>query len=125
MISSLLLRSGAVLLVVGLCGGIAMGMAHDFTLAVAHAHLNLVGFVLPFTAGLYYRAVPAAAAGALAKLQAWLAIIGGVLFPLGIGLVTGLGERYEPLVIAGSLIVLAAWLVFALIVFWSCETHPA
>jgi hypothetical protein len=125
MISSLLLRVGAALLVVGLCGGIAMGIAHDFTLAVAHAHLNLVGFVLPFAAGLYYRAVPAAGAGRLAKLQAWLAVIGGVLFPLGIGLVTEAGERYEPWVVAGSLVVLAAWVLFALIVFRSAGVRAA
>ena len=125
MLSSLLLRVGVALLVVGLCLGIVMGIEHDFTLAVAHAHLNLVGFVVPFVAGLYYRAVPGAAAGTMAKIQAWLAVIGGVLFPLGIGLVTAIGERYEPVVIVGSLIVLAAGLLFAVIVFRSSEARPA
>ncbi len=125
MLSSLLLRTGVALLVLGLCLGIAMGITQDFTLAVAHAHLNLVGFVLPFVAGLYYRAVPAAAVGALAKLQAWLAVIGGVVFPLGVGLVTGVGERYAPLAIVGSLIVLTAASLFAVIVFRGDQTRAA
>lgn len=125
MIASLLLRFGVATFVVGLCIGIAMGIAHDFTLAAAHAHLNLVGFVVPFVAGLYYRAVPAAGTGTLATVQAWLAVIGGVTFPLGIGLVTGVGEHYLPVAIVGSLIVLAAGLLLAVIVFRTSEIHHA
>jgi hypothetical protein len=116
-ISSLLLRVSVALLLVGLCFGIAMGMTQDFTLAPAHAHLNLVGFVIPFLAGLYYRAVPQGAQGALAKLQATLAIIGGVIFPIGVAVVIGIGPQYEALVIGGALIVLASATLFAIIVF--------
>ena len=65
MISSLLLRVSAVLLLCGMVFGITMGIRQDFTLAPAHAHLNLIGFVLMFLAGLYYRVVPAASAGLL------------------------------------------------------------
>jgi hypothetical protein len=72
MISSLLLRVSTVLLLCGLVIGIVMGMREDFTLAPAHAHLNLTGFVLMFLVGLYYRIVPAAAAGPLAIIQASL-----------------------------------------------------
>jgi hypothetical protein len=117
MISSLLLRVSVALLVLGMCLGIGMGIKQDFRLAPAHAHLNLVGFMLPFVAGLYYRAVPQGGQGALATTQAWLAIIGGVLFPLGIAAVTGIGPQYEVLAIGGSLIVFVAALLFAVIVF--------
>jgi hypothetical protein len=117
MLASLLMRFGVLILVVGLCLGIAMGITQNFTLAPAHAHLNLVGAILPFLAGLYYRAVPEAARGPLATLQAWLAIVGAVLFPTGIAAMIGIGHGYEPLAIVGSLIVLAAWLLFAVIVF--------
>ena len=53
-------------LLVGLSLGIGMGIAHDFQLAPVHAHLNLVGFVLPSIFGLTYRAYPALARSRLA-----------------------------------------------------------
>jgi hypothetical protein len=125
MISSLLLRVSVALLVLGMCLGIGMGIKQDFTLAPAHAHLNLVGFVLPFLAGLYYRAVPQSGRGALAMTQAWLAIIGGILFPVGIAAAVGLGEKYEVLAIVGSLVVFAAASLFAVIVFRTSGAHAA
>lgn len=117
MISSLLLRVSIVLLLVGLCFGIVMGARQDFTLAPAHAHLNLTGFVVPFLAGLYYRAFPSAERSGLAKIQAWLAIIGGILFPAAIAAELGIGHQFGPLIIAGSFLILAAAALFAVIVF--------
>jgi hypothetical protein len=115
MISSLLLRVSTVLLLCGLVFGIAMGMREDFTLAPAHAHLNLVGFVLMFMVGLYYRIVPAAGAGLLAKIQAGLHIVGALVFPFGIAQ-TLLGGSVA-FTVFGSLIVLSAMALFAWIVF--------
>jgi hypothetical protein len=118
MISSLLLRVSVVLLLVGIVLGISMGIRQDFALAPAHAHLNLVGFVVMFAAGLYYRLVPAAAQGLLAKLQATLHIVGAIVFPAGIAAVLTWGPaQFEPLAIGGALIVFAAVLLFAVIVF--------
>jgi hypothetical protein len=124
-ISSLLLRVSVALLLVGLCFGIAMGVTQDFSLAPAHAHLNLVGFVIPFLAGLYYRAVPQGAQGAVATIQAALAIIGGVMFPVGVAAVVGIGPQYEPLAIIGALIVLASAALFAVIVFRTSGARAA
>jgi hypothetical protein len=115
MISSLMLRVSTVLLLGGLVFGIVMGIRADFTLAPAHAHLNLVGFVLMFLVGLYYRIVPAAAVGPLAKVQAGLHIVGAIVFPFGIAQVL-LGGSVA-FTIFGSLIVLAAMALFAWIVF--------
>ena len=120
MISTLLLRVSTLLLLCGLVFGIVMGMREDFTLAPAHAHLNLIGFVLMFLVGLYYRIVPAAGAGLTAKIQAGLHIVGAIVFPLGIA-DAALGGS-EVLVIVGSLIVLAAMAVFAWIVFRTAST---
>lgn len=118
MVSSLLLRVSTVLLLCGLVFGITMGVKQDFTLAPAHAHLNLIGFVLMFLAGLYYRVVPKAELGLLPKVHAGLHIFGALVFPLGIALVlTGGPERYEVFVIAGSFVVLAAIGLFTWIVF--------
>src|SRR3984957_18446404 len=97
-----------------------MAIREDFTLAPAHAHLNLIGFVLMFLVGLYYRIVPAAGAGLLAKIQASLHVIGAIVLPIGVALV--LEGETGIVVIVGSLIVLAAMALFALIVFRTTPT---
>jgi len=104
-------------LVVGMIWGIEMGIRQNFAMAPAHAHFNLVGGVLLFVFGLYYRLVPAAGDSALAKWQGWLHIAGSILFPAGVAIVIGKGETFIILPIIGSLIVLAAVALFALIVF--------
>ena len=117
MIGSLMMRVSVVLLLIGLLWGIEMGVRQDFALAPAHAHLNLVGGVLLFVFGLYYRLVPGAGAGPLAKVQGWLHIVGAIVFPLGIALVLVKGESLVAIPIIGSLIVLLAVALFAAIVF--------
>jgi hypothetical protein len=70
MIGSLMMRVSVVVLPIGMLAGIAMGIREDFTLQAAHAHLNLVGGVLLFLFGLYYRPIPAAGGSALAQFRA-------------------------------------------------------
>lgn len=117
MIASNLLRISVVLFLIGLLFGIGMGVTEDFRLAPAHAHLNLIGFVTLFLAGLYYGMVPAAAATKLARLQAWTAVVGAVIFPIGIGLTVTIGPQYAAVAIVGALVVLLAMALFAWIVF--------
>jgi len=117
MIGSLMIRVSVVLLLVGLLWGIEMGIRQDFALAPAHAHLNLVGGVLLFLFGLYYRLVPAAGTSSLAKVQGWLHITGAIVFPIGIAIVTIYGDKTAIAPILGSLIVLAAVALFAVVVF--------
>ena len=117
MIGSLMMCLSAVVLLVGMLAGIAMGIQQNFMLAPAHAHLNLIGGVLLFLFGLYYRLVPAAGTSTLAKVQGWLHMIGAVLFPAGVAVVLLKGPSFEAAPIAGSLIVLAAMALFVVIVF--------
>jgi hypothetical protein len=117
MIGSLMMRVAIVILVVGMIWGIEMGIRQNFVMAPAHAHFNLVGGVLLFLFGLYYKLVPAAGESALAKWQGWLHIAGAILFPMGVAVVIGKGESFIVLPIIGSLIVLVAVALFALIVF--------
>jgi hypothetical protein len=119
MIGSLMMCTGAVILLVGMLAGIAMGIQQNFVLAPAHAHLNLVGGVLLFLFGLYYRLIPAAGSSTLAKVQGWLHIIGAILFPVGVAVVLLKGPSFEAAPIAGSLIVVAAMALFVVIVFRS------
>jgi len=117
MIGSLMMCIGVVLLLVGMLAGIAMGIQQDFTLAPAHAHLNLVGGILLFLFGLYYRMVPAAGSSPLAKLQGSLHIVGAVVFPAGVAIVVLKGTSYIAAPIVGSLIAVAAMALFTVIVF--------
>lgn len=117
MIGSLMMCLSVVVLLVGMLAGIAMGIQQDFTLAPAHSHLNLVGGVLLFLFGLYYKLVPAAGTTTLAKIQGWLHMIGAIVFPAGIAAVLLKGPSFEAAPIIGSLLVVAAMTLFAIIVF--------
>lgn len=117
MIGPLMMRVSVVLLLIGLLWGIEMGVRQDFALAPAHAHLNLVGGVLLFVFGLYYRLVPQAGESAFARVQGWLHIVGAIVFPLGVAIVISKGESMVAIPIIGSLIVLMAVALFAAIVF--------
>ena len=117
MIGSLMMCFGVVVLLIGMLAGIVMGVQQDFALAPAHAHLNLVGGVLLFLFGLYYRLVPAAGNSTLAKVQGWLHITGAILFPAGVAIVVLKGASFIAAPIVGSLIAVAAMALFAVIVF--------
>jgi hypothetical protein len=117
MIGTLMMCVSVVILLIGMLAGIAMGIEQDFMLAPAHAHLNLVGGVLLFLFGLYYRLVPAAGSSILARVQGWLHIVGAILFPAGVALVLLKGPSLVAAPIVGSLIVTVAMALFAVIVF--------
>jgi hypothetical protein len=117
MIGSLMMRVSVLILLIGMLAGIDMGIRQDFVLAPAHAHFNLVGGVLLFMFGLYYRMMPAAGAMKLAEVQGWLHIVGGIVFPAGVALVVLKGPAFIAAPIIGSLIVVVAIALFAVIVF--------
>jgi hypothetical protein len=121
MIGSLMMCVATLVLLFGMLAGIDMGIREDFVLAPAHAHLNLVGGVLLFLFGLYYRVVPAAGTTMLAKLQGSLHILGAIMFPAGVALVILKGPSFVPAAVAGSLIVVAAMALFAVIVLRSAR----
>jgi hypothetical protein len=117
MIGSFMMCVSAVILLAGMLAGIVMGIEQDFTLAPAHAHLNLIGGVLLFLFGLYYKVTPAAENTKLAQVQGMLHMIGAILFPIGIAMVVLKGPSFEVVPVVGSLIVAAATAMFMVIVF--------
>src|SRR5438876_12244763 len=125
MITRNLLRISVTIAVAGMGWGIAMGVAQDFQLAPAHAHLNLVGYVSLFLAGIYYQVFPAAARTGLARIHAWVAVVGGLAFPLALAVVLRYGEEFTPLVIVGSFIAFIGMILFATVVFRNIETAAA
>jgi hypothetical protein len=117
MIGSLMMCVSVLVLLVGMLAGIVMGIQQNFVLGVAHAHLNLLGGVLLFLFGLYYRLIPAAGTSTLAKVQGWLHIVGGIVFPVGLALVLLKGHSFEFAPMVGALIMVAAMALFAVVVF--------
>lgn len=103
-----------VLATIGMGVGIYMGISEDHTLAPAHAHNNLVGWVTLAIYGFYYKLVPAAARSRLAVVHFWLAVVGGATIGLGIAMTT---QGQVLLVQISSLVVIAAMILFAYIVW--------
>ncbi len=103
---------------VGMVMGIVMGAKHDFTLAPVHAHINLIGWVSMFIAGLFYAVFPSAE-GRQSFLHLILSVCGLVLFAPGIAASVMNIPWGVPVAIAGSMITLLAMLLFAVIVWRS------
>lgn len=100
---------------VGMGAGIFMGITGDYTLAPAHAHNNLLGWVSMAIFGLFYAMVPDVAAKRPALAHFWLALVANIVFPIGIGLVvTGKGEALS---VIGSLLEVLSMLLFTIIVW--------
>ena len=109
-IGLLFFASGVIYVSIGMLWGIQMGSTQDFTLAPAHAHLNLVGFVTMSLMGIFYHLTPRAAASILSRVHFGLATLGVWTMVPGIALAeTGQGEA---LAIVGSLLTAGAMAVF-------------
>lgn len=71
---------GALYLCAGVLLGMYMGGTQDFSMAPAHAHINLLGFMLMTVFGLVYRQIPAMDRRPLAWLQFGLHQFGALGF---------------------------------------------
>ena len=73
------LITGTIFLVIGLLIGMYMGGSGDHSLALGHAHINLIGFVLSVIFALTYRSYADMGASRLATYHFWLHLIGAVV----------------------------------------------
>lgn len=105
---------GTVFLLCGMAWGIQMSASQDFTLAPAHGHLNLIGFVLFSLFGLYYHVVPAAAESLVAKLHFALSVVAvAIMVP---GIVMAINQTGETLAKLGSVLGIIVALMFLFVV---------
>lgn len=102
--------SGVIYVTCGMAFGIWMSASQDHTLAGAHAHLNLVGWVTMALFGVFYHFVPAAAGTRLATLHFILATLGVWFMVPGIALAIQ-GKTEIPAII-GSFLTLGSMLIF-------------
>jgi hypothetical protein len=70
---------GSAFIIVGIAMGMYMGGSGDHSLAVSHAHINLLGFALSTIFALTYKAYPAMTNGRLASLHFWLHLVGAIM----------------------------------------------
>lgn len=110
---------GTVSVIVGMAWGIQMSASGDHTLAPAHAHLNLLGWVSMAIFAVYYHLVPGAARGWLPKLHFALAVLGLLILVPGIAL--AIEDRGDVLAKAGSTLSLAAMLAFLAVLLRSAR----
>ncbi len=116
-VSTWFFRFGVLAVIVGVGLGMWMGEQENFTLAPVHAHLNLVGFVLPFIFGLFYRSFPAVSGGLLPKLHLVLSILGVLTMIPALGAMLLGDKTYVPFLIAGELATGLGLLIFAVQVY--------
>ncbi|RAK57415.1 hypothetical protein [Phenylobacterium deserti] len=115
------LIAAALMALTGMAMGFYMAAVQDFTLAPAHAHLNLVGWVTMAIYGLYHRSQR----GASGRLR-WVQAIAGALGPPamagGLALLltspagSELHKRGEVTVIAGSVLAMLSMVLFVVVV---------
>lgn len=103
------LVAGVVFVLIGMIWGIHMAASGDHLLTPAHAHLNLIGFVMGAIFAFYLTLTPQAD-GAAARLLFWLWLAVTVLMAVGIPMaITGRGEGVA---IIASLLGVVAMLLF-------------
>ncbi|MBS0565620.1 MAG: hypothetical protein JSR87_14465 [Proteobacteria bacterium] len=107
-------------MIVGALIGMHMGASGDFTLAPAHAHLNLLGFTLMMIFGLTYHMLPEAGASVLARVHFWLHQAGTLVLTVMLVLLFS-GRISEaqmvPLAPVAEVVILVGLLCFAWIMF--------
>ena len=118
--SSLSFQAAIVLVVVGMAWGLHMGISRDHAAMPAHAHLNLLGFVLLFLFGFYYRLHPALDRSRVALVQVGVWIAGTIVLTIGVALVHTGRDAGDPFAAVGSIVVLGDMLLFGWLVY-RCE----
>ncbi|EBA05888.1 hypothetical protein [Sagittula stellata] len=103
----------------GMAWGIQMSASGDHSLSIAHAHLNLVGWVGFAIFGIYYHLVPAAH-GKIAWVHFFVALLGlGAIVP---GIVLAVTSQGETLAKVGSVLTFLSIMIFLVVVIRSRTT---
>ncbi|WP_424927590.1 hypothetical protein [Amaricoccus tamworthensis] len=102
--------TSAVFALIGMIWGIQMSISHNHTLSPAHAHLNLIGFVIMAVYGVYYALTPAAGASRAAGIHYWLTFAAVVVMTPGIAL--AITENGEAPAAIGSILALISMGMF-------------
>src|SRR5579871_4019626 len=78
-VSAAFFATGVVCVLIGMLWGMHMGETNDFSLAPAHAHLNLVGWVTMALYGTFYALTRDTLSTRLAWINFVFALLGGLI----------------------------------------------
>ncbi len=106
---------GTIYVTIGMLWGIEMSVSQDHSMAPAHAHLNLIGWVTMALFGIYYHLVPEAGEKTLAKVHFAIATAGLIVIVPGI--VMALNGTGEALAKGGSVLTVLSMAIFVFTVF--------
>jgi hypothetical protein len=112
--------AAAIFAVIGMAWGIQMSITDDHSLSPAHAHNNLIGFVVMAIYGTFYALNPAAADTGLARAHFGMAVLSGVT--IGPGIVLVIRAENPLLAQIASAITLLTMLVFVWVILRSRRT---
>jgi len=114
-VSAAFFMTGALFLLIGMCWGMAMAMTENFTLAPAHAHLNLLGWVTMSIYGGFYALTQKTMSPRLAWINYGCATLGvGIMIPtLAVFLTTG-NQALGPVIGLGGILNIIALLTFSI-----------
>ncbi len=110
-------KTAILLLVVGLAAGILMAASGDHAAAGAHAHLNLIGFVLMSVYGTYFALNGDKARGRLPQIIWIVHTAGAVVMFVALWLMLSGNPQLEPVVALASFAVLIAAVLFGWVVW--------
>lgn len=117
--SKWLIRIAAIYALIGAMLGSDMAGREDLSLIPVHTHINLVGWLTLFAYGIFYYVVKEVSMKKVAKLQAWTAMIGGALMPIGMLLYTKIDNTATLIAFIGSAsILLVAMIAFIILLFF-------
>lgn len=115
-VSAAFFAMGVVCVLIGMLYGMYMGASETFTLAAAHAHLNLVGWVTMALYGTFY----ALTRGTMSTRLAWTNFVVSalgvvVMIPaLVLFLSNGNDPKFVPPMVAGEILTVLGMLVFGI-----------
>jgi hypothetical protein len=116
MSGNIFLRTSVIAFVLSMCFGAYMGAAHDFTFAPVHGHLNLIGGMLMFMAGMFYNR-HSSLSPKLILAHYVVALVGLLLIIPGIYASIAVLPWAAPVVGLGSVVTIISALFFAYMVF--------
>jgi hypothetical protein len=117
-VSAAFFATGVICVLTGMLWGMHMGSTNDFTLAPAHAHLNLLGWVTMALYGTFYALTRESMSARLAWINYVFALLGGlILIPALTLFLSSNDSRLIPVMIVGEVFTVIAMLVFAISVF--------
>ncbi|MEF2966769.1 cytochrome-c oxidase [Paenibacillus sp. M1] len=108
------IKVSVVYFVIGVLLGMYMSMAHDYTLASVHVHVNLLGWASFALAGIIYWLFPKAGASLLGKIQFWTYTIGLPIMMIGLAFVLEGKASFEAIIPIGATLVVVSVILFAI-----------